>query len=97
MDCAQRSATESISNYISETIFEARSHASSFEKISCVRWAANEALDAISNHSQTPPLIVLEELKEKMQRCIHVHAETNEIFQIATDTIDEIVHLLVSQ
>ena len=67
----------------------------SFEQMSYSRWAAKEVLRRINKFPNMPPLFIISEFYDEMERCSKLNQYTKDIFIIASDVANEIINWLV--
>lgn len=66
------------------------------EQESYSRWAINEILTLLENSDNTPPLIVIEQFRDKMDRYSCINPRTSYVFSCAKDIAEWIIDLLIS-
>lgn len=66
------------------------------ERESYLRWAVDEILVLLENSNDTPPLLVIEEFRDKMDRYSCLNSRTSYVFSCAKDTAEWIIDLLIS-
>lgn len=70
-------------------------HGYSFKQESYSRWAAEELMASLKKET-TPPLILIEEFRDKMDKYSCLNPSTSFIFSVAKDTAECIIDLLLS-
>ena len=68
---------------------------SEFIRDSYMRWAAKELLIELRIHEDMPPLIVLENFRDKMDEYAKLNVETAFIFSIGSKTAEYFIRLLI--
>ena len=68
----------------------------SFKQASYSRSAAQEILRRLIVDDTTPPLIILEEFRDRMDLYSTVNLKTSEMFSVAKDTAEYFIDLLIS-
>ena len=68
----------------------------SFKQESYSRWAAEELMERLKKETTTPPLILIEEFRDKMDKYSCLNPSTSFIFSVAKDTAECIIDLLLS-
>lgn len=58
-------------------------------------WAAYEILYELRKHKNTPPLIVIESFRDRMDGYACMNANTSFIFSIAKDTAEMFIDMLI--
>ena len=66
-----------------------------FAQESYARWAANELLIELQRRKHMPPLIVMEEFRNKMDRYSLKKGPCSWIFSVAKDTAETLIDLLI--
>jgi glyoxylate utilization-related uncharacterized protein len=59
------------------------------------RWAAKEIMTLLLQNRDTPPLLVIEQFRDKMDRYSCINIETSYQFSVAKDMADWIIDLLI--
>lgn len=67
----------------------------SFEQISHSRWAAKELLKRMDEFPRKPPLLILSDFYDEMERCSKLNSYTRDVFLIACDVTSDIIDRLV--
>lgn len=60
------------------------------------RWAVKELLSQLKTHPETPPLIIIEEFRDQMDKYSCLNPHTSYIFSCAKDMAEWIIDLLIS-
>lgn len=68
---------------------------SEFISYSYMRWASKELLAELSIHEDMPPLIVLENFRDRMNEYTKLNAEAAFIFSIGSNTAEYFINLLI--
>lgn len=68
----------------------------SLEQESCSRWAAREILLLLEKNRDTPPLIIIEEFRDQMDKYSCLNRLTSYRFSCAKDMAEWIIDLLIS-
>lgn len=97
MSEAHRLAYKAVSTYIDD--LEERSivdywHSSSFAQRSYAKTAAYEILELLRNSSE-PPLVIIEEYRDKMNEFACLNSFGSFIFSVASHTAENIIDMLV--
>lgn len=58
-------------------------------------WAARELLNELRKNRPKPPLIVMEDFRDKMDRYSCVNPATSFIFSVAKDTIEMFIDMII--
>lgn len=58
-------------------------------------WAARELLNELRKNKSNPPLIVMENFRDKMDRYSCVNPATSFIFSVAKDTIEMFIDMII--
>ena len=58
-------------------------------------WAARELLNELRKNKNKPPLIVMEDFRDKMDRYSCVNPATSFIFSVAKDTIEMFIDMII--
>jgi len=92
-------AIQMIKEYMDESLFEPGKKwpTAEFELRTYSRWITNEILDAVRIRKNTPPLVIIEEIVEKMDRFSYMTEDTEQslLFAIAKDTAEDISRLFL--
>lgn len=67
------------------------------EQMSYSRWTVNELLYQLNQYSSIPPLLVMENLRDKLYKFSCINKRTSSIFTIAYRTVDDAIDLVISQ
>lgn len=68
-----------------------------FKQACYSKWAAQEILRRLIVDDETPPLIVLEEFRDKMDQYSLINQQSSEIFSVAKDTAEYFIDLVLSE
>lgn len=68
----------------------------SFAQTSYAKWAATELLKCLDEKQTTPPLIVIEEFRDKMNRFSCMNRNTSYVFSVAYDMAGDIIDQLLT-
>lgn len=66
-----------------------------FAQESYSRWAAKELIACLEKNPTTPPLLVIEEFRDKMDRYACQNKDSSYIFSVAYDMAEYIIDLLL--
>lgn len=78
------------------TSYSTKSHEYGIEQESYSRWAARELLACLERNPDVPPLITIENFRDKMDEYSCVNLKTSYIFSCAKDIAEWIIDLLIS-
>lgn len=68
----------------------------SLQQESYSRWAARELLVRLEKNRTTPPLVLIEEFRDQMDRYSCVNMRTSYVFSCAKDMAEWIIDLLIT-
>ena len=92
-------AIDIVQEYYDECLFEPGKKwpIDEFELRTYGRWVATEILRALKADPMTPPLLIIEEIVDKMEKFCYVTADTEQslMFAIAKDTAEDIARLFL--
>lgn len=66
-----------------------------FQQESYSIWAANELLNELRKNKTDPPLVVMEEFRDRMDAYSCKNKETSFIFSVAKDTTEVLIDILL--
>ena len=92
-------AIDIVQEYYNECLFEPGKKwpIDEFELRTYGRWVATEIIRALKADPMTPPLMIIEEIVDKMEKFCYVTEDTEQslMFAIAKDTAEDIARLFL--
>ena len=68
---------------------------SEFAQLSYAKTAAREVVDLLKNDDSKPPLVIIEEYVDKMNKYACLNKERSIMFSVAADTAEDMIHELL--
>lgn len=65
------------------------------ERASYIRWSSSELINCLAEHQDTPPLIVIEQFRDKMYDYSHLNPKGSFIFSVAYEVALYVITKLV--
>ena len=65
------------------------------ERASYIKWSSNELIKYLAEHQDTPPLIVIEQFRDKMYDYSHLNPKGSFIFSVAYEVALYVITKLV--
>lgn len=99
MSPAHESAIDTVKDYgeYLEDLFTSLPLEYTLEQISYSRWTITELLYRLNRYASIPPLLTMENLRNKLYEFSRINQRTSSIFTIAYRTVDDAIDLLISQ
>ncbi len=99
MSSPNETAKEIVKDYgeYLEDLFSSLPLEYTLEQISYSRWAISKLLSKLDRYASIPPLLTMENFRNKLYEFSCINKRTSLIFVVAYRTVDDAIDLLVSQ
>lgn len=97
MDSPTKHAIQIVKDYAIALDILGVSQGYSLERLSYSKYAADELLKCLKKQDSTPPLLVIENFRDRMDAYSHLNEKSSFVFSVARDVAGGIVDELISQ